>query len=479
MNVIGILSELFWKLIKYVNNIINPFNGNLSYKKYGNIYINIYMILGFIYTWTSKIMDPSERCTPCIDLLTLHFQIEIFYYFLCLCIIIEILYSLKPGSSIFKYHLEYFNHSFYNICYNEYDKYLYKNNNNKKMINIFSKFKKFNKILLNHTLCMKINDKISEKKETISRSNKWKFIISEKSRKKIILGCKGETFFDKMNTFFDNWSNYYIIRRCCSYDILFEHHSRVLDNECKNKLKREDLPNEILKFLNTKKKDDINLETHLFDYNTEENNEIKIVLCDIEIDKLTELYSYYNYQRKIKYQYDIKKVLLYDLNIILHKNEKHELSNITQYYTYCNNEKIYKGWVSIIRIQNYSSQPVYYNNLIKRYANEIKVILNNWLIMEPNNNFYCTFDTKMNKLMYKLDLQYLPHQKFNKEKHYLNVFKFIVPFTIRKINKFDILLKNRKKIPWALRENLKELFKTNKTKSYPIPTPLPLPKNFK
>jgi len=318
----------------------------------------------------------------------------------------------------------------------------------------------------------KLNDIISEKKETISRSNKWKFIISEISRKKIILGCKGETFLDKINTFFNNWSNYYIIRRCCSYDILLEYHYSwpILENECKSKFKRKDIPDEILKFLNINKIDqDIDIETlsfniHSNNKDTKDNNHIKTLSCDIEIDKLTEFYSYFNYQKKLQCQYYKSRVLLNDLRFIIIKNEKHEQSNITQYYAYCNNEKIYKGWVSIIRILNFSSQPVYYNNLIKRYTKEIKVIINKWLLMKPNNKFKCNFDTKMKNLLV-----------YNRNKLNLNEAKYVLPFSIRKMNERDMLLKNKNKIPWALKENLKKIKGNNKAKYYLIP----LPKKYK
>jgi len=323
----------------------------------------------------------------------------------------------------------------------------------------------------------KLNDKISEKKETISRSNKWKLIISEISRKKIILGCKGETFLDKINTFFNNWSNYYIIRRCCSYDILLEYHysSSLLDNECKNIFKIKDIPDEISKFLNINNKDeDLNIGFLSFNIdnknndtvNAENNNHIKTLSCDIEIDKLSEFYSYFNYQTKLQCRYDKGRILLNDLRIIILKNEKHESSNITQHYVYCNNEKIYKGWVSIIRIQNFSSQPVYYNNLIKRYAKEIKVIINKWLLIESNNNFECSFDTKMNKLLI-----------YDRKKLNLNETKYILPFSIREINEKDILFKNKYKIPWALKESMKKIKRAHNNESKY--NSILLPKNFK
>jgi hypothetical protein len=49
----------------------------------------------------------------------------------------------------------------------------------------------------------KMKDKITEKNKTKSRNNKWKFIISEKSRKHIILGCEGKTYLEKLQNFYN------------------------------------------------------------------------------------------------------------------------------------------------------------------------------------------------------------------------------------------------------------------------------------
>jgi len=109
MIMIDILSELFWKLIKYVNNIINPYNGDLCYenyrKLYNNIYLlyilflynNVYLLYNLFYTWTSKIKDPSERNTPCIDLLKIHYQLVVYFFYLYLWIKIKIIYIFNQG----------------------------------------------------------------------------------------------------------------------------------------------------------------------------------------------------------------------------------------------------------------------------------------------------------------------------------------------------------------------------------------------
>lgn len=50
----------------------------------------------------------------------------------------------------------------------------------------------------------KVKRKIREKNKTKSRSNKWKYIISEKSRKHIILGCEGKTYLEKLENFYNS-----------------------------------------------------------------------------------------------------------------------------------------------------------------------------------------------------------------------------------------------------------------------------------
>jgi len=100
INVIDILSELFWKLIKYVNNIINPYNGDLRYENYIKLYNYVNKLYNLFYTWTSKIKDPSERYTPCIDLKILHFQlfqVEVYFFPFYLWIKIKNFYFLNQG----------------------------------------------------------------------------------------------------------------------------------------------------------------------------------------------------------------------------------------------------------------------------------------------------------------------------------------------------------------------------------------------
>lgn len=65
-SVIGIVSNLYWKFIEYVNKLMNPYKGSLYHEiiVIGN---KILLLFTHFYTWTSKIMDPTERLTPCID----------------------------------------------------------------------------------------------------------------------------------------------------------------------------------------------------------------------------------------------------------------------------------------------------------------------------------------------------------------------------------------------------------------------------
>ena len=74
--VVGIISNLYRKLIKYANKLMNPIKGSLCHKMNNNIYliftiINFYkyIIISFdnFYIWTSKIMNPAERLAPNID----------------------------------------------------------------------------------------------------------------------------------------------------------------------------------------------------------------------------------------------------------------------------------------------------------------------------------------------------------------------------------------------------------------------------
>ena len=66
-SVVGIVSNLYWKLTKYVNNIMNPSKGSLGYEIIVVFYILLQLFTQF-YTWTSKTMNPAERFTPCLEI---------------------------------------------------------------------------------------------------------------------------------------------------------------------------------------------------------------------------------------------------------------------------------------------------------------------------------------------------------------------------------------------------------------------------
>jgi len=461
-NLIGILSDLLCMLFKYVNKIINPLKDNFSYKKW--YYIIIKIIDGKFHTWTSKIMDPSERYTPCIEIVPLLSYIENkkIYNFLAYNINKSILlYKFKPGNSIFnnlslniqinhkedriiKDEIFFLNKNYENREDNEIkiiDKsikdfvrncsniaikskfnYLSCNYEWKRLFYSKGKIKDINKelnIYINkncgslyyitpkikrivsninssddifHMFCPiekknkdnKIKENITEKNKTKSRSNKWKYIISEKSRKHIILGSDGETYLDKINNFFNGWWYYYIIRKCNSGEILYEYHSLIKKD--KEGLHSpfvppyEEFPAKINKFLNyTKKFREYNLERSIG------------IINDIMIDNCTELNQYYNN----KLQVEKKEFKPFKLPHFYDNEFKYLESNIGQYYSFCNNKNVYVGWVSIIRIKNYSSQPTYYNNLIKRYHKEWINMLKCWVVV-PNNNLKCNSNTKMN-----------------------------------------------------------------------------------
>lgn len=404
INVIGILSDLYWKLIEHVNKIMNPYNGNLGYEKfYYNIIVWIY---GKFYTWTSKILDPSERNTPCIDI-NLSFDNNNLLF--------------EPGSSMFSNHLynNYFPLFISNNMKKEDElKILYwvsslkiwsnksgtsyntrgklPTNKDRPSFNDSPPKNKGRPLNKGRTLLKigikktEVNDKIKGKEKTISRSNKWKFIISEKSRKCIILGCKGKTYLDKVNTYFKKWSNYYIIRCCNSSKILLEYHYSSIKNENELTLKREDLPDKLLKFLN------INKETKI-------KYDLKDLNClykDSLFDQLTHLFFFFrNGGIDIKNLNELKenstpgdkfKVDYYNQCL----NNINSESNITQYYFFCNNKIIYKGWISIIRIKHYSSAPNYYNNLIKRYHKDWYNLLKYYCLV-PIYNTECNSNTNI------------------------------------------------------------------------------------
>jgi hypothetical protein len=229
-----------------------------------------------------------------------------------------------------------------------------------------------------------VKRKIREENKTKSRSNKWNYIISEKSRKHIILGCDGETYFDKLVNFNNTWWNYYIIRKCNTGEILYEYHSPIQDKirllHSRFKPPYVEFPNKINEFLN--------YSDEFINYNIE--NTISII-NDNKIDEYTELYLYFNNGLRI----EENSADYFKLDSDYNNEPKYIESNIEQYYSFCNNISVYVGWVSIIRINNYSAQPTYYNDLIKRYHKEWVNMLKYWVDV-PNNNMKWNSNTKMN-----------------------------------------------------------------------------------
>ena len=65
-SVIGIISYLYRKWIKYVNKVMNPFKGSLRHKMIKIFWLKLKSFDNF-YIWTSKIMDPTERLAPNIN----------------------------------------------------------------------------------------------------------------------------------------------------------------------------------------------------------------------------------------------------------------------------------------------------------------------------------------------------------------------------------------------------------------------------
>jgi NADH:ubiquinone oxidoreductase subunit H len=495
--IIGIGSDLYCLLVKYVDKIINPLNGYFCYKKgYYNLN-NLRLLNNKLYTWTSKIMDPSERYTPCIEIVPFENYMVIHnkrpYNPFGVNKGLILFYKFKPGNPMFyslsldaKYDksdiLEYnlklgLIFPILNIVrytYNFTNKYMYKwkilsllvlsslllyaallinitlikqveveveslFRSNTRVLNLEKKGidisyieegnielqtrlkLKSNKVGLNennnlkseHVVLpynkriisggnysqnmlpelyqkkMKSNNnkrkkKTVEKNKTKSRSNKWKYIISEKSRKHIILGCEGKTYLEKLANFYNSWWNYYIIRKCNTGEILYEYHNtcgegiRILHSRFKPPY--EKFPNKINAFLNYSNK--------FLNYNLENRTGI---INDNKIDECTELYLYFNNRLRVK----DTSVNYFKLDYYS-KNEPHFIeSNIEQYYSFCNNVNVYVGWVSIIRINNYSAQPTYYNNLIKRYHKEWINMLKYWVVV-PNYNLKWNSNTKMN-----------------------------------------------------------------------------------
>lgn len=88
-SVIGIVSNLYRKRIKYENKLMNPFKGSLRHKIIEIININLQLFDNY-YIWTSKIMNPTERLAPYINK-KLSKRNNIFL--------------IESGNSIFKYNL--------------------------------------------------------------------------------------------------------------------------------------------------------------------------------------------------------------------------------------------------------------------------------------------------------------------------------------------------------------------------------------
>jgi hypothetical protein len=342
------------------------------------------------YTWTSKIEDPSERYTPCIDTILLkgmvwllEFWVNPGFYTIPIyggkvedCFIrnlgTDLFFSTSSTSGV------------RSLPFSVENLTLYNNISNTKRVLLF---KLGNSMFKNH-IHNNVNDNNYEKKETISRSNKYISIISEKSKNHIILGCKGKTYLEKLNTFFDEWYNYYIVRPLNSSEIIIEYHCSVND-KCWNDETFHTIPDELKNLINEKC---VNLKNK---YNSEDklNNLDK----DVIINGLTEMFSLLKYQRICVFNQneDNKWVLDKDLyerfksagkttgripNPI--NNHIDEYCNISQVYLSIDNIE-----VNITRIENFSSQPTYYNNLIKRYRKELKNILDKWIAVPvPNNN---------------------------------------------------------------------------------------------
>jgi NADH:ubiquinone oxidoreductase subunit H len=364
---IGILSDLYCILIKYGDKIINPFNGNFSYtNRYYNLINSDPYLLGDrglnknnkLYTWTSKIKDPSERYTPCEEIVPIGNYIKVKNN--CFLTVLKryknffLYYKSKPGNPIFD------------------------------NLSLYAKYNKW---------------EITEKNKTKSRSNKWKYIISEKSRKHIILGCEGKTYFEKLKNFYNSWWNYYVIRKCNTGEILYEYHSPIEDKikitHSRFKPPYEEFPSKIKEFIN---------------YSDEFQNyyleNIIAIINDNMIDKYTELNLYFNNLLRVKRYTNDPSAMHMDrvndahylkLNYLRNNESEYIESNIEQYYSFCNNKNIYIGWVSIIKINNFSAQPTYYNNLIKRYHKEWINMLKYWVDV-PNDNLKWNSNTKMNDI---------------------------------------------------------------------------------
>ena len=148
-SVVGIISNLYRKLIKYANKIMNPFKDSLCHKivEYAKLKIQLF---DNCYIWTSKIMDPTERITLYIVPILLNNNL----------VNIQFLYSY------------YFN--FNRILKNGYNKLSKRN----KLFLIESGNSIFKYIMFKYTY---------GKGETIAKSDNRKTIALEKGRKEKVI----------------------------------------------------------------------------------------------------------------------------------------------------------------------------------------------------------------------------------------------------------------------------------------------------
>jgi NADH:ubiquinone oxidoreductase subunit H len=89
INIVGIISNLYWKLTKYVNKIMNPLKDSLCYKIIILFYRIIWLFDNF-YIWISKYMNPIEKLIPYIEY-KLSKENRLF--------------SIESGNSLFRYNL--------------------------------------------------------------------------------------------------------------------------------------------------------------------------------------------------------------------------------------------------------------------------------------------------------------------------------------------------------------------------------------
>jgi hypothetical protein len=186
-------------------------------------------------------MGPSERYTPCIETVPYENYMEIHnncpYYPINVNKGLFLIYKLIPGNPIFnnlsldaKYIKLDRSVPLEKGTVNDEDKielqrilefnallssHKYKNLNTKRPESLYNKriiMKGNYSQIMAPEFCQiakkgsnnEVKRKIREKNKTKSRSNKWKYIISEKSRKHIILGCEGKTYLDKLENFYNS-----------------------------------------------------------------------------------------------------------------------------------------------------------------------------------------------------------------------------------------------------------------------------------